>query len=85
MYVWEMIECRLRNEGWSVWHAAAHDASAYTVFFHRSGFSGEATGTTLTDAYAEASRQARAQYTAPRAAAAPHFAVPAFAFAAATR
>jgi hypothetical protein len=85
MFVWEMIECRLRNEGWSVWHAAAQDASAYTVYFHRSGFSGEASGPTLTDAYAEASRQARAQQAPIRASAGPHFTMAAFAMAAAAR
>jgi hypothetical protein len=75
MYVWEMIACRLRDEGWSVWHAATRDED-YTVHFHRPGLTGEASGPTLTDAYAEVARRARAVSRVPmRAATGPHFAV----------
>lgn len=60
MYVWEMIACRLRGEGWSVWHASsqAADGWTYLVHFHRPGIAGRASGPTLTEAYAEAARQA---------------------------
>jgi hypothetical protein len=60
MYVWEMIACRLRGEGWSAWHVASQvaDDCAYTVHFHRPGVAGNASGPTLTEAYAAAARRA---------------------------
>lgn len=81
MYVWEMIACRLRGEGWSVWHASSQDDAgyAYTVQFHRPGLSGQACGETLTEAYAEAARRAHElrrptrMELAATAAAGPHF------------
>lgn len=75
MYVWEMIACRLRGEGWSVWHALMDDeeGGSYLVHFHRPGYSGKASGPTLTDAYAEAARRARACRAPSRIVGAPHF------------
>src|SRR5690242_10227423 len=75
MYVWEMIACRLRGEGWSVWHATmdGEDGVMYLVHFHRPGFSGKASGITLTDAYAEAARRARDCQGASRPLGSPHF------------
>ncbi|HEV3162729.1 MAG TPA: hypothetical protein VGZ22_01715 [Isosphaeraceae bacterium] len=82
MYVWEMIACRLRGEGWSVWHATRQDddGCTYTVHFHRPALSGQACGETLTEAYAEAARRAHdlcspARMLASTAAAGPHFAI----------
>jgi hypothetical protein len=63
MFVWEMIACRLRDEGWSAWHLVTQDDEGYTVHLQRPGFAGEAWGSTLTDAYAEASRKARTHQT----------------------
>jgi hypothetical protein len=79
MYVWEMIECRLRGEGWSVWHATSvgHDNGSYTVHLHRPGINDEATGPTLTEAYAEAARRAHRYRNASlvRPIPSPHFAL----------
>jgi hypothetical protein len=75
MFVWEMIACRLRAEGWSVRHAAAHNNDEFTVYFQRPGFADEASGPTLTDAYAEAARVARAQHSPLWVASGPHFAL----------
>jgi hypothetical protein len=60
MYVWEMIVCRLQGEGWSVWHTTdpRDDDGSYTVHLHRPGMCEQATGPTLTEAYAEAARRA---------------------------
>ena len=65
MYVWEMIGCRLRGEGWSVWHvpSQAADGWSYEVHFHRPGISGQANGPTLTEAYAEAARLAHGKHS----------------------
>jgi hypothetical protein len=61
MYVWELVSCRLRFDGWSVWHSAKTDTfgSIYTVHLQRPGVSYEASGPTLTEAYAVAARRAR--------------------------
>lgn len=61
MYVWEMIAFRLRNDGWLVHHEASRCAGeeSYTVYYQRRGVAGRAGAPTLTEAYAEASRQAR--------------------------
>ena len=77
MYVWELVSCRLRLDGWDVWHSSRHDARGplYTVHLRRSGQSHEAAGPTLTEAYAAAARRARDEQGAARAAAGPHFAV----------
>jgi hypothetical protein len=73
MYVWEMLAYRLRNEGWSLWHAVTGDTREpeYVVHFSRPGIAGQADGPTLTDAYAEAARQAR-KLQKPVPAASPH-------------
>lgn len=78
MYLWEMIAHRLRNEGWTVWHRADQDASEpiYIVHLQRLGQTHSATGPTLTDAFAEASRQVRQRRANPRAEAGPHFTLP---------
>jgi hypothetical protein len=75
MFVWEMIACRLRGEGWSLWHARSQDDDdwTYTVHFQRPGFAGEASGPTLTEAYAEAARRANASRTPARARVIPLF------------
>lgn len=83
MYVWEMIACRLRGEGWSVWHASsqAPDGWVYVVHFHRPGIAGQASGPTLTEAYAEAARQAHSKRDnlEERTPLQPHFRLPALA------
>ena len=60
MFVWEMVSCRLRGEGWEVWHTTRHDVQGPThvVHLHRLGATCEVSGPTLTDAYAAASRRA---------------------------
>jgi len=73
MFVWEMIASRLRDEGWSVWHTLTQDNEDYAVYFQHRGFAGKATGPTLTDAYAAASRRARAMRgSVPAAAVSPY-------------
>jgi len=65
MYVWEMIACRLKGEGWSVWHSAGerdHDME-YTVHYYRPGIAGQARAATLTEAYADAARRAHRSLT----------------------
>jgi hypothetical protein len=63
MYVWQLVSCRLRGDGWNVWHSA--DASretegpSFRVRLFRPGLCCEVTGPTLTEAYAEAARRAR--------------------------
>ncbi|MEO6808962.1 MAG: hypothetical protein ABI353_07600, partial [Isosphaeraceae bacterium] len=78
MYLWEMIAHRLRNDGWTVWHNADQDASEpiYIVHLQRLGQSHRASGPTLTDAFAEASRQVRKGRANSRAEAGPHFTLP---------
>jgi hypothetical protein len=82
MYVWEMIACRLRGEGWSVWHTTSlhHDGEAFIVQLNRPGISDQATGPTLTDAYAAAARQARRYSIAGSSIFTPHFALAASAW-----
>jgi hypothetical protein len=76
MYVWELVSCRLRVEGWDVWHSSRHDSCGpiYTVHLRRPGQSYEAAGPTLTEAYAAAARRAREVQGHSRAAARPLFA-----------
>jgi hypothetical protein len=73
MYVWELVSDRLRVEGWDVWHSSRHDSYGpiYTVHLRRPGQSYEATGPTLTEAYAAAARRAREAPVASRASAGP--------------
>lgn len=61
MFVWEMVSCRLRVDGWNVWHSTRHDAygPTYTVHLQRPGVSYDVSGPTLTEAYAAASRRVR--------------------------
>ena len=68
MYVWELVSCRLRVEGWDVWHTTRQDASGPTflVHLHRPGISCEVSGPTLTEAYAAAARRAREPWGAVR-------------------
>ncbi len=57
MDVWEVVSCRLRVDGWEVWHTTRHDASGPTFLVHlrRPGISCEVSGPTLTEAYAASS------------------------------
>jgi hypothetical protein len=81
MYVWELVSCRLRGEGWDVWHTAgpvgAGEAAAYQVHLRRPDFSCVVNGPTLTEAYAQAARRAREHdLAAPpvyKAVSSPHF------------
>ena len=78
MYVWELVSCRLRMDGWDVWHttgsAGAGDSPTFHVHLRRPAFSCDVTGPTLTEAYAEAARRARDQIDpAAPAVSAPHF------------
>lgn len=79
MYVWELVSCRLRGNGWDVWHSTdpqgAEDGPTFHVHLRRPGFSCVVSGPTLTEAYAEAARRARAVLpeAPPQAVAAPHF------------
>ena len=77
MYVWELVSCRLRGNGWDVWHlveSARNDGSTYRVHLRRPGFSLVASGPTLTEAYADAARQARDHdLQPPTPLGAPHF------------
>jgi hypothetical protein len=61
MFVWEMVSCRLRAQGWSVWHTTTHDAYGpiYRVHLERPETGWTVTGPTLTEAYAAAARRAR--------------------------
>src|SRR5215204_1906168 len=61
MFVWELVSCRLRVDGWHVWHSTRHDAygPTYTVHLQRPGLVYEVSGPTLTDAYAAAARRVR--------------------------
>jgi hypothetical protein len=61
MFVWEMVSCRLRLEGWEVWHTTRPDTQGrtYVVHLHRPGVRCEVSEPTLTEAYAAAARRAR--------------------------
>ena len=74
MYVWELVSCRLRVEGWHIWHSSREDAygSTYTVHMQRPGMACDVCAPTLTEAYAAAARRAR-DLIAPRPAGGPHF------------
>ncbi len=65
MYVWELVSCRLRGNGWDVWHSTeipgGEKAPLYHVHIRRPGLSLQVSGPTLTEAYADAARQARRQ------------------------
>ena len=77
MYVWELVSCRLRENGWDVWHSTnsldAGDGLLYQVHLRRPGFSLVLSGPTLTEAYAEAARRAR-DHGEFHALSTPHFA-----------
>jgi hypothetical protein len=68
MYVWEMVSCRLRMEGWEVWHTTRPDTHGliYVVHLHRPGARCEVSGPTLTESYAEAARRAREAWPGAR-------------------
>jgi hypothetical protein len=76
MYVWELVSCRLRADGWDVWHSTRHDpyGPTYTVFLHRPGLSYEVSGPTLTEAYAAAARRVRESSGTAFIGSRPHFA-----------
>jgi hypothetical protein len=61
MFVWELVSCRLRAEGWNVWHTTEHDSCGpiYRVYLDRLGTECAVSGPTLTEAYAAAARRAR--------------------------
>jgi len=61
MFVWELVSCRLRAEGWNVWHTTDHDSYGpiYRVHLDRLGTECAVSGPTLTEAYAAAARRAR--------------------------
>jgi len=61
MFVWELVSCRLRVEGWNLWHTTSEDAygPTYHVHVERRGIEYEVSGPTLTEAYAAAARRAR--------------------------
>jgi hypothetical protein len=73
MFVWELVSCRLRVDGWHVWHSTRDDAQGptYTVHLQRPGLVHEVSGPTLTDAYAAAARRVRESSPAPVSG--PHF------------
>ena len=75
MYVWELVSCRLRVDGWNVWHTTRHDAygATYTVHLHRPGTAYEVSGPTLTEAYAAAARKVREPIGTAKVGAGPHF------------
>ncbi len=75
MYVWEMVSCRLRFDGWSVWHSSKTDSigPTFTVHMQRSGIAYEASGPTLTEAYGVAARRAREFVDGAQSPGAPHF------------
>ena len=60
MFVWELVSCRLRESGWIVWHTSCQDACGpiFRVQIERRGVVCMASGPTLTEAYAAASRRA---------------------------
>jgi hypothetical protein len=61
MFVWELVSCRLRDEGWNVWHTTSQDSYGpiYRVHLERHELGFEVSGPTLTEAYAAAARRAR--------------------------
>jgi len=63
MYVWELVSCRLRVDGWHVWHTTRNDAygPTFTVHLQRLGVTHDVSGPTLTEAYAAAARRVRDQ------------------------
>lgn len=74
MYVWELVSCRLRVDGWQVWHSTRNDAygPTFTVHLQRPGITHDVSGPTLTEAYAAAARRVRDESeTAPSGG--PHF------------
>ena len=75
MYVWELVSCRLRVDGWHVWHTTRNDnyGPIYTVHLQRAGATCDVSGPTLTEAYAAAAKQARQILNLPSPAPAPHF------------
>jgi hypothetical protein len=76
MFVWEMVSCRLRMEGWELWHTTRPDTQGliYVVHLHRPGVRCEVSGPTLTETYAAAARRAREIWPGARdGAAGPHF------------
>ena len=76
MYVWELVSCRLRVDGWDVWHSTTQDTygPTYLVHLRRPGLAIEASGPTLTEAYAAAARRVRDQFPlASHAGSSPHF------------
>jgi hypothetical protein len=76
MFVWEMVSCRLRAEGWSVWHTREEDACGpiFRVHLERPGRECMLSGPTLTEAYAAAARRARQELGASYRLAAPELA-----------
>jgi len=61
MFVWELVSCRLRIDGWDLWHTSSPDACGpnYIVHLRRPGLALEVSGPTLTEAYATAARCSR--------------------------
>jgi hypothetical protein len=61
MFVWELVSCRLRAEGWSVWHTTDCDSCGpiFRVHLERLATVYMVSGPTLTEAYAAAARRAR--------------------------
>jgi hypothetical protein len=76
MFVWELVSCRLRMEGWDVWHTTKRDpfGATYTVHVQRPGLSYEVCGPTLTEAYAAAARRIREAAGTSFHGSGPHFA-----------
>jgi hypothetical protein len=74
MYVWELVSCRLRVDGWQVWHTTRNDAygPTYTVHLQRPGIAYDVSGPTLTEAYAAAARRVREPVSVPQGGG-PHF------------
>jgi hypothetical protein len=73
MFVWELVSCRLRGQGWHVWHLRT-DASAepvYRVHLERPGRECVVSGPTLTEAYAAAARRAREEHSLEHVSSAP--------------
>jgi hypothetical protein len=77
MFLWEMLAQRLRRDGWLVWHRTESRSAepTYVVHLHRAGVAWRASAPTLTEAFAEASRQARRLGGTPQNLGGPHFAM----------
>ena len=75
MYVWELVSCRLRTDGWDVWHTTRQDSIGpiYTVHLRRPELTCDASGLTLTDAYASAAKPAREHLGSLSHLSRPHF------------